>query len=110
MGKAQTMRERLESTQAELRELKADNAKAPDFSDPSQVTKWFGEQILSLMHTARRSDSLQRLRALSGSMSSFSSMLRLAHDSSEIEDLKSELGELRAMIEGERKGPQRVAR
>ena len=107
---AQNLREQLEEAQAELAELKASNAKAPDFSDPSQVVQWFGGQILHLMHVSRRSDSLQRLRALSGSMSAFSSMLRLAHDSSELENLKAELADLRTMVEGERKGPQRIVK
>ena len=103
MAKAETLRERLEAAESELLELKKENAETPNFGDPSAVVQWYGNQILALMHIARRESALKRLRALSGALDSWSKMLRLANDSSELQTLKDELQELRQMVESERK-------
>jgi len=111
MATGQTLRERLESTEQELVELKAANKAKPDFSDAAQVTKWFGEKIIEYMHLARRKEALQRLKTLSSALDSWSRILKLANDSSELENLKTELADLRQMVEAERKtGPKAVVR
>ena len=99
---AETLREKVERLEAENRELKAESKDVPDFSDPSSVVLWYGSQILYLLRLARREKSLVRLRALNSAIDSWARASRLAHDSSEIETLQTELAELRQMIESER--------
>ena len=103
---AENLRERLEAAEAELKELKTDKATEPNFADPSSVVQWHGERIIFYLRLMRREKASSRLRLLNSSIDSWSRASRLAHDSSEIETLKTELQELRTMIETERAGPR----
>ena len=95
-------RERCEELEREIATLTAESEDKPDFSDPSSVVRWYGERIITYMKLARREKALTRLRALNSAIDSWSKAIRLAHDSSELEQLKQELQELRELVEAER--------
>lgn len=99
-------RERCEALEKELAEIKEAQADVPDFSDPSSVVEWHGKSIIKYLSLMKREKASSRLRLLNASIDSWSRASRLAHDSSEIESLKSDLAELRELVEQERKqGP-----
>ena len=103
------LREKLEAAEAENRELRAqlnEQADTPDFENPSSVVQWYGERIVSYLAMMKREKAASRLRALNSAIDSWSKAYRLASDTSELEQLKSELDELRQIIEAERQGPR----
>ena len=111
--KAENIREKLEALEAEnatlkvdIEELTAESEERPDFENPSSVITWYGREIVRLLSAARREKSLVRLRALNSAIDSWSKAYRLASETSELEGLKSELEELRQIVEAERRGPR----
>lgn len=105
MPNAENLREKCERLEAELAELKEDRSGAPDFQNPTKVVRWHGQQIIRYLTLMRREKASSRLRLLNASIDSWSRAYRLSADSSELEELKRELEELREMII-ERSTPQ----
>lgn len=84
---------------------------APDFSNATEVCRWFGSEIMRLVSAAKREKALSRLRALGSALDTWQKLYRLSVDTSELEQLRAELDELRAIIEDERRaGPVGVIR
>jgi len=82
----------------------------PDWQDASSVVPWFGQEIVRLVHLARRQPALTRLRALSQAVDTWSKLLRLSCDTAEIQQIKVELAELRHELEQQRSGPRGVVK
>ncbi len=76
-----------------------------DWSDIKCVLKWYGKLILKL---SKRKESLARLRAISGALSTLASLIRLNADTSELTKIRAELDELRR--QGERTGPRGIVK
>jgi hypothetical protein len=85
-------------------------SQAPDFTDATAVTTWYGKQIIDLIHAARREKALSKLRAMGAALDTWSKLLRLSCDTSEIQTIKQELSELRRDLEAQRSGPRGVVR
>ena len=103
---ATNFREKCEQLEKELKEIKESQADTPDFADPSSVVAWHGKSIIKYLSLMKREKASSRLRLLNASIDSWSRASRLSADTSELENLKTELAELREMIEQERKaGP-----
>jgi hypothetical protein len=85
----------------------------PDFRNPTTVAVWYGRRMIELLRTARREPALRRLRSLGASLDTWAKLYRLSVDTAELQDLRKELEELRAMIEQDRdrkSGPQGIAK
>ena len=79
-----------------------DHSGGPDFNNPTSVTTWFRDQILDIYSTMSRGQKAKaevRLRVLSQALDCWQRLFKLASDASELSDLRSELNELRAMIQ-----------
>jgi len=107
--KSENIREQLELLQKENAELKANQAEAPNWSDPSSVVNFHGAKIIHLLNLMRRETAASRLRLLNSSIDSWSRASRLANDSSELDQLKADIEALKTAIEHDSKvGIRRV--
>ncbi len=88
----------------------------PDFEDPSAVLRWFGASILDAsgkMLRGRSTKSETRLHVIGRALDIWAKLFKIAADTSQLAELKTELAELREMIELKPfipSGPQRVVK
>lgn len=75
---------------------------SPDFTNPGEVVKWFGGEIIRLLGQMTREKAGARLRALNSAVDSWSRAYRLSADTVELQQLKQDLDELRQHVEAER--------
>lgn len=77
-------------------------AKTPDWNDPASVCRWYGGELLAAYETmgrGQRPPTRDRLRSLSQSLDTWQKLYRLASETSELSELRSELDALRAQVE-----------